>query len=110
MSEKKSAETPIDKYYRLSKSLKHYKKSLETAKRNTTKTEKELSLVLKKLWFCPYCNQPQKIPPKKELFTTIESKLNDDDTSSFFKCTYAKCPICEKTVLIEKTFKGNDED
>lgn len=110
MSEKKSPETPIEKYRRLTRSLKHYKKDLETAKRNTEKTERELNLVLKKLWFCPHCNQPQKIPPKKQLYSQYESKLDADMTSSFYKCTYAICQLCGHAVLIEKIFQGDDED
>lgn len=109
MSEKKAPETPVDKYHRLNRSLKHQKKALETAQRNVDKTEKELSTILKKLWFCPQCNQPQQIPNKKEVNEQLESKLNDDGTESFYKCRYVKCPICEKFVLIDKVFMGNDD-
>ena len=109
MSEKKAHETPVDKYKKLTRSLKHQKKALETAKRNVEKTEKELSVITKKLWFCPQCNQPQHIPSKKEVKEILESKMNEDGTDSFFKCRYAKCPICGKFVLIGKEFMGEDD-
>ncbi len=109
MSEKKPPETPVDKFHKLTKSLKHYKKALDTAQRNVDKTEKELSSILKKLWFCPQCNCPQQIPNKKEINEQLESKLNDDGTESFYKCKYAKCPNCEKFVLIDKVFMGDDD-
>ena len=109
MSEKKTPETPVDKYNRLTRELKHQKKALETSKRNVEKTTKALNDLMKKLWFCPICNKPQLIPNKKEINQRLESKLNDDGTESFYKCRYAHCSICDKYVLIEKEFMGEDD-
>ena len=109
MSEKKTPETPVDKYFRLTKSLKHSKKALESAQRDVDRTEKELSMLLKRLWFCPQCNHPQQIPNKKDAIVQLESKLNEDNTESFYKCKYVKCVFCEKMVLIDKVFMGDDD-
>ena len=53
MSEKKALETPVDKYNRLTREIKHQKKVLETAQRNVEKSTKALNDLMKKLWFCP---------------------------------------------------------
>ena len=109
MSEKKAPETPVDKYNKLTREIKHQKKVLETAQRNVEKSTKALNDLMKKLWFCPICNKPQLIPNKKEIKEIIESKLNDDGTNSFYKCHYAQCSVCNKYALIGKDFMGNDD-
>lgn len=103
MSNKKAPETPVEKYYKLSRDLKHYKKTFETSQRNVEKTEKALTIIKKKLWFCPACNHPAAIPHKrdtKELIMSLENK--------FYKCKFAVCPCCEKEVLIEKVYIDED--
>ena len=109
MSEKKAPETPVDRYKKLTRSLKHQKKVLEYTNRDISKIEKELSSIMRKLWFCPQCNQPQQIPNKKNINEIVESKLDEDGSNSFYKCRYVQCQLCNKYVLIDKTFIGKDD-
>lgn len=104
MSEKKAPETPVDKYHKLSRDLKHHKKALETAQRNVEKTEKSLADIKKKLWFCPNCNLPQIIPNKKDCEYKVLSMEN-----KFYRCKFAQCPSCKKVVMIDKVFIENDD-
>lgn len=108
MSEKKAPETPVDKYNKLSRDIKHQRKALETAQRNVEKTEKSLAEVLKKLWFCPNCNQPQVIPNKKECDYKVLS-LNDNGKQGFYRCKFVQCHSCKQVVMIDKVFIDDDD-
>lgn len=108
---KKTPETPLERYERLSRSLKHEKRVFEQAKRNLEKTEKEMSVLLKKLWFCPKCNIPHQIPNKKHIKEQIETRYcAEDNVDYFYKCKYVLCEDCGNYVLIDTEFMGEDDD
>lgn len=104
MSNKQAPETPVEKYHKLSRDLKHQQKVLETSQRNVERTQKALDKLLKKLWFCPNCNLPVELPHKRDCRFSVLSL-----EGKFFNCKFATCPYCSKEVLIEKELLGDDE-
>lgn len=104
MSDKKTRETLVEKYSKLSREIKHQKKVLETARRNVEKTSKALDEIVKKFWFCPNCNKPVLLPHKKDCRMAILSL-----EGKFYNCKFTICPYCEKEVLIEKEFLNEDD-
>ena len=57
MSNKKALESPVDKFERLSRELKHQNKTLEKTQVNIQKLQKSMDELRKKLGFCPACNK-----------------------------------------------------
>ena len=58
MSNKKALESPVDKFERLSRELKHQNKTLEKTRVNIQKLQKSMDELRKKLGFCLACNKP----------------------------------------------------
>lgn len=104
MSSEKTRETSVEKYYKLSRELKHQKKILEAAQRDVEKTSKALGDIVKRLWFCPDCNKPSIIPRKKDCRIALLSL-----EGKFYNCKFAVCSYCKREVLIEKEFLNEDD-
>ena len=68
MSNKKALESPVDKFERLSRELKHQNKTLEKTQVNIQKLQKSIDELRKKLGFCPACNKPFLLNSKIKLF------------------------------------------
>lgn len=68
MSNKKALETPVDKFERLSRELKHQNKTLEKTQVNIQKLQKSMDELRKKLGFCPACNKPFLLNSKAKSF------------------------------------------
>lgn len=65
---KKALETPVDKFERLSRELKHQNKTLERTRVNIQKLQKSMDELRKKVGLCPACNKPFLLSPKAEYF------------------------------------------
>ena len=57
MGNKKALESPVEKFERLSRELKHQNKTLEKTRVNIQKLQKSMDELRKKLGFCPACNK-----------------------------------------------------
>lgn len=68
MSNKKALESPVDKFERLSRELKHQNKTLEKTRVNIQKIQKSMDELRKKLGFCPACNKPFLLNSKAKSF------------------------------------------
>ena len=78
MSSKKALESPVEKFERLSRELKHQNKTLEKTRVNIQKLQKSMDELRKKLGFCPACNKPFLLNSKAKSFT---------------------CPHCSETIF-----------